>query len=195
MELTPESFASLRLAWTLWMLGYPDQALTRSQEALTLASESCHAYSLAFALNFAALLHQWRRERESALEKAEATIALSREQGFVYWLAVAMFIRGWALVEQGLVEKGIEDMRQGMTGCQSMRAALGEVNRLFHLAEAYGKQGHAEAGLHILADALSTVHKPRNIIVSRSYIGSKGNYCCSEPQHRIDLQRSFSRRR
>ena len=40
------------------VLGYPDQALKRSQEALTLAQELSHPYSLAFALNFAAWLHQ-----------------------------------------------------------------------------------------------------------------------------------------
>ncbi len=28
--------------WTLWLLGYPDQALQRSHEALTLAQELAH---------------------------------------------------------------------------------------------------------------------------------------------------------
>jgi hypothetical protein len=39
---------------TLWLLGYPEQALQRSHEALTLAQELSHSYSLVFALNFAA---------------------------------------------------------------------------------------------------------------------------------------------
>ena len=37
-------------SWTLWMLGYPDQALQRNQDALTLAQELSHPHSLAFAL-------------------------------------------------------------------------------------------------------------------------------------------------
>jgi predicted ATPase len=45
-------------AATLWWLGYPDQALQRSHEALTLARELAHPYSLGFALFFAAMLHQ-----------------------------------------------------------------------------------------------------------------------------------------
>ena len=45
-------------AWTLWMLGYPDQALQRSQEALTLAQELSHPFSLALGPLFAARLHQ-----------------------------------------------------------------------------------------------------------------------------------------
>ena len=55
-------FALSMVAWTLWFLGYPDQALKRSHEALTLAQELSHPYSLAFALVFAAVLHQFRRE-------------------------------------------------------------------------------------------------------------------------------------
>ena len=41
-----QSYACL----ALWFLGYPDQALKRSQEALTLAQELSHPFSLAFAL-------------------------------------------------------------------------------------------------------------------------------------------------
>jgi hypothetical protein len=39
-------------AWTLWLLGYADQALQRGQEALTLAQEIAHPFTLAFALSW-----------------------------------------------------------------------------------------------------------------------------------------------
>jgi tetratricopeptide (TPR) repeat protein len=37
-------------AMALWLLGYPQQALRRSHEALTVAENAAHPYSLAFAL-------------------------------------------------------------------------------------------------------------------------------------------------
>ena len=49
-------------AWGLWSLGYPDQTLKRSYEALTLAKGLSHPFSLATALYSAAVLHQFRRE-------------------------------------------------------------------------------------------------------------------------------------
>ena len=52
-------------ALALWPLGYPDQALKRIQEALTLARELAHPYSLAYALGFAARIHQFRREGQA----------------------------------------------------------------------------------------------------------------------------------
>src|SRR5262249_30764588 len=46
------------LSWTLWVLGYPDQALKRSHETLTLAQELVHPPSLASGLYFASMFHQ-----------------------------------------------------------------------------------------------------------------------------------------
>jgi predicted ATPase len=49
------------VAWHLWLLGYPEQALTRSHEAITLAQELSHPHSLASALDYAAFGHCYRR--------------------------------------------------------------------------------------------------------------------------------------
>jgi tetratricopeptide (TPR) repeat protein len=38
------------LAWTLWLLGFPAQALERSREAIALAQELAHPFSLVQAL-------------------------------------------------------------------------------------------------------------------------------------------------
>jgi hypothetical protein len=34
----------------LWFLGYPDQGLAQSQQAVTLAQQIAHPYSLGYAL-------------------------------------------------------------------------------------------------------------------------------------------------
>ena len=69
-------------AWALWYLGYPDQGLAQSQEAVTLAQQIAHPFSLSFALSCAAVFHQFRREVRAAQEHAEAAISLATEQGF-----------------------------------------------------------------------------------------------------------------
>src|SRR5262249_36754248 len=69
-------------AWTLWQLGYADQGLTRSHEAVTLAQQSAHPLSLGFALIVAAVIHQLRREVSDVQEYAESVISLATEQGF-----------------------------------------------------------------------------------------------------------------
>ena len=65
-------------AWTLWYLGYPDQSLQLSHEALGLAQERGYPWILAWALFYAGILRCFRREAPAAQERAEATIALAR---------------------------------------------------------------------------------------------------------------------
>jgi predicted ATPase len=146
-------------AWTLWALGYPDQALKASDRSLSLAQELAHPASLAAALSFAAVVHQFRREREAVQQLAEALIGLSTEQGDAERLARGTILRGWALFVQGQGAEGMVQMRQGLAALQ---ATGGEVRRplfLALLAEAYGGVGESEEGLHVLAEALAAVEK------------------------------------
>ncbi|MBI3796865.1 MAG: AAA family ATPase [Deltaproteobacteria bacterium] len=146
-------------AYVLWLLGYPNQGLKRSYEALTLARGLSHPHSLAVALGSVAWLHQFRREGQLTQQQAEATVALSAEQGFPFWLAFGTTMQGWALIEQGRIEEGITQICQGMTASQATGAELLRAFFLALLAEAYGKAGQAEEGLATLAEALTVVDK------------------------------------
>jgi predicted ATPase len=144
-------------AWALWHLGYPDQALKRSQEALTLAQEMAHPFSHGAALFFAAATHQFRREAQATHERAEIATAFATDQGFPEWVALGTLFRGWALTEQGQEKEGIAQMGQGLV---AHRAIGAEVSRTYYLglvAEVYARMGQAEEGLKVLAEALAFV--------------------------------------
>jgi predicted ATPase len=147
------------VALALWSLGYPDQALRRSREALTLAQELSQPFSLAFVLSQAAHLHHLRREEQATQERAEAGIALAREQGFSRWEAWGTILGGWALAAQGQREAGIAQIRQGLAAWQATGQELGRPFLLAMLAEVYGKVGQAEAGLRVIAEALVLMDK------------------------------------
>ncbi len=141
-------------AQALWNLGYPAQALKRSQEALILAQELSHPHSLAFALGHAARVHQLRREGQAAQTQAETGVALSAEQGFSYWLVEASILRGWALVEEGQREKGIAQMHESVDASRAIGTELDQSYSLILLAEGYGKSHQVGEGLALLAKAL-----------------------------------------
>jgi predicted ATPase len=143
----------------LWTLGYPNQARKRITEALTLARELSHRFSLAFALNLAAALDQYLRDGQAALEQTKALLALAHEQGFPHWLPLGAIRQGWALAELGQAKEGLAGMRQGRETMQAMGAVLNMPLNLAWLAEGYGKTGQAEEGLTLLAEALELVQK------------------------------------
>src|SRR5262249_34119875 len=147
----------LLVAWPLWLLGYPDQALERSREALNLAQELSHPYSLAYALQSAMRLHPFRREVQAAQEQAEALVTLSNQQGFAQWLAGGTMMCGWALTVQGQEGEGMAQMHHGLTAWRAMGIETGLPYWLAMLAEAYGSTGQVEAGRRMLAEALTLI--------------------------------------
>ena len=120
----PGVFSRAFAAWTLWLLGYPEQTLARLHEALALAHELSHPFSLAFAQCFAAFISQFRRDVLAVHEYAEATVTLATEQGFPFWVAGGTSIRGWALAMQGQGEAGMAKVRQGIAAWRATGAAL-----------------------------------------------------------------------
>jgi predicted ATPase len=143
--------------WALWVLGYPDQALRRSHEALCLARELSHPYGLAWALYFAVLVHLLRREGPRIKEPAEEAIALATEQGFAPFLAWVTLFRGWALAMQDHREEGVVQLRQSLAAWRAMGAESLRPYGLALLAEADALVGQLEAGLAVVAEALGVV--------------------------------------
>ena len=153
----PAVGAGVYAAWTLWCLGHPDQSLAKSHEALALARQMAHHYTLAVALCHCALLHQFRRDVQPTEELSEALMALSTEQGFAYWPAVAVAMRGWALAERGQGEAGIAELRSAMATIRAIGTAAELPWYLALLAGAHGIVGQTAEGLDAIAEALALV--------------------------------------
>jgi predicted ATPase len=150
------------LCWAphaLWHLGYPDQALAMSREALARGQQLSHPFGLAVALNYAAMLHQFRREPYAVYERTEAAVALCAEQGFAYYLAWGTTMQGWARAAPGQDEEGIAQIRRGLAALRATGAALRLPYYLALLAEVCGQTGLAAEGLTLLAEALAQAHK------------------------------------
>jgi len=147
-------------ACCLWCLGYPEHALSRSQEALALAQELDHPFSLVDVLYYAGcMLHVMRRDAQALKEDAEEIVRLSDEMGLRAWLPTGTCFGGAALAMLGQVQEGMVQMREGIAVCQSRDVELYLSGTLCSLAEAQAKAGHPEEGLITLAGALALVEK------------------------------------
>ncbi len=103
-------------AWMLCWLGYPDQALTNSHQAITWARELDQPFNLVHALAVAgAAVHLVRKEWHTAQVYAEEAITLSTEQSFPHWLAACTILHGRSLVEQGQLERGTSQLKRGLS--------------------------------------------------------------------------------
>jgi predicted ATPase len=146
-------------AWTLWLLGYPAQALTHIHETLALAHELSHPFSLAWARCLAAFVSQLRRDVPTVYEHAEAAVSLATAQDFPHWVAMGTILRGWALALQGHGEEGMAQVYQGITAYRATGAAVFVPYFCTLLAEVSAHLGHTEGGLQALAEAHTLVEQ------------------------------------
>ncbi len=147
-------------ACCLWCLGYPEQALKQSQEALSLARDLDHPFTLADVLSFAGcLFNEMRRNAQALKENAEELMRLSNEKGLPGWLPTGTRYRGEALAMLGQIQKGISQMREGMAAMESIGVRCYFPGVLRSLAEAQAGAGQPVEGLTTLAEALTLVEE------------------------------------
>ncbi len=149
------------LALSLWHLGYPDQACQKVQEALSMARELSHPFTLAYALFFVAAVHGYRGDHALVYEPNEEMLALSLEHGFPVFVVAGTFFRNLLFLAQGKIEivEGIAQIRQSIDSFRAMGAVSGLPVFLAVLAEVQMGAGQIEEGLASLAEARATADK------------------------------------
>jgi class 3 adenylate cyclase len=136
-----------------WHLGYPDRALQTAEEGLALAREVAHPFSIALALDYLAMLHQFRREPEAALRSAAEARSLCLEHRFDYYGAWSALVRAWALAELGSLEEGLAAYGAALHEFSETGAELRMPHYLCLLAAIQRKAGRRAAGLRLVAKA------------------------------------------
>jgi len=144
--------------YDLWFLGYPDRALKRAKEALALAIELDHPFTLLFAAELGARLHRWRRDVPAVQELAEILRTLATEHG-VELAGVGLGIhRAWMLSQQGQHEEGIAQLTAALAAWEAIDMANHLPEWLAMLAEMQGQAGRPQEGLSTLDEALDIVN-------------------------------------
>lgn len=139
--------------WVLWMLGYPDQALRVSSDAMVLAREIGYAPSMAMAAHGASLVHGWRGEWSEARRRSEEAVEMAIQHELPFWLGIATVGLGAIMSEQGQHEEGLTRMRAGLDACLRTGSRIGLAQKLVEIAEAHGKLGQYAQALGALAEA------------------------------------------
>jgi predicted ATPase len=146
-------------ALTLTLMGYLDQALRRSDEAIAHAETLSHRPSTAFALLQACYCHFFRHDERLLRQCAAALIAECSKQGFAFWIAAGGIYAGWSKVEGGDVEAGLKQLRDGLARWRAAEAALVMPMHLVVLAEACLRAGRAKDALAAVTEALACVER------------------------------------
>ena len=94
-------------AFLLWIVGYPDRAVARAEEAMALATRLQHPYTLAYALFHCGYLQLWLREPELVRKHALQLLQVVERYDFPIWRALGTCLLGMADAELGRAKEGL----------------------------------------------------------------------------------------
>jgi predicted ATPase len=125
-------------------------------EALNVARELADPQSMTFTLFVGNLVHQLRGEGRQVQDRSGVQVELASEQGYTFFRVTGTILHGWALADQGDLEKGVEQLRQGIADYRAVGSELHVPHYTALLAEVMAKKGQIEEGLNVLGEALLT---------------------------------------
>jgi len=135
---------------TLWLAGDLPGAAAEVETAVALARREAHPFSLALALDYAALLRVFDRDAPGALATAEQAAELCRKYAFSYYLAWSEIAAGWARSQLGDAA-GVQQLQRGIEGLKATGAQLRLPFYYALLAEAHAKAGQPREALAAVA--------------------------------------------
>jgi predicted ATPase len=145
-------------ACCLWCLGYPVQALDRSQEAVALARDFDHAFTLADVLCFGGcVFSEMRRDVTALTEYAEDLMRVSEGMSASSFFGTGICYQGEAMTRLGNAQEGVMRIREGLVIRLAIGARCYHTGILCGLAEGHARADQPEKGLTVLAEAFNMV--------------------------------------
>jgi predicted ATPase len=154
------AFFSYR-SFALWLLGYPDAALSDSHEALTAAREIGQAATSMYALCHALIPTILCGDLGAAARQTQELLALADEKSAPHWKAQGTMTQGWL---EALTEKTSSAPSLISAGIAAYRSA-GSTHwlplRFTHLATAHAEFGHFDDAWRSIGEAIMIVEKTK----------------------------------
>lgn len=180
----PGITARIILARTLWILGEVDKVDAMLQEAIQMARELEHPFTLAFALGTACWISSTLHEADRTLSLADEAIAISTKYSFDLGLAWAMSSKGWALAEMG-DEDGLGILMEGISAKQTTGASLNNTHTLALLAALYLQRKRIDEGLGVIEEALGIASTQGEQFWQAELLRLKGDLLLEQPHHSV----------
>ena len=144
-------------ALSLWVLGYPDAAMSDTENAIRDARETGQAASLMYALMMAPVTQTLCGAYATAKAVVEELVALADEKRALLWRASGTMIQGQLLLISGKAPAAIQTIDAGLSAFRSTGATVFVPFFLSWLTSAYAEAGRSDDARHCVGEAMAVV--------------------------------------
>jgi len=144
-------------SWTLWLLGYPQAALTDAEEGLNYARKTSQAATLMYALYHTSFSHIHCGSYAAAKEEADELVTLANEKGSSFWKAHGLSMQGCLCALTGKASEAVDLINSGIIGLRPTRATAFLPSYLSCLARASAELGQSDEASRCIEGVTSAI--------------------------------------
>jgi predicted ATPase len=146
------------MARTLWLLGYPDQAVRFVRETVDKLAAT-EPVTICIALIWGACVFRWTGDLASADECIDRVIPHAERHALTPYQAVAYGLKGEVLIQRGEVETGVELLRSSLATLYAERYELYATEFNGSLAQGFAMMGRLDEALPTIDKSIDQVKR------------------------------------
>jgi tetratricopeptide (TPR) repeat protein len=180
------------LGRTLWLQGYPTQAIQRAHETVKDAASMDHPVTLCIALMWAALVLLWTGDLEAADNHTSRFIAHAKSYSLTPYLAVGRGVKAQLAIQRGDAKGGVEDLKQCLEELHAARYELLTTTFNISLIQGLLAIGRFDEGMTMIDETIRLVEANGDRVFMPELLRVKGNALLSLPESPLEqVQRCF----
>jgi predicted ATPase len=142
-------------SWDLWLLGYPEAALSDADQAVSDARQLGQAATLIYALWHASVTQTEYGNYATASAQLEEATALAEEKGAAFWKGIATMVQGRVLALTGDSLNAIQAVTSGIAAVRSAGGRILFAVHLTCLGRAYAELGQFDDAWRSIDEAMA----------------------------------------
>jgi predicted ATPase/DNA-binding winged helix-turn-helix (wHTH) protein len=184
--------ARIALARTLWLRGFPDQAVRVAGETVDEAAGLGHPVTLCIALIWAVSVYHWIGDWVRAEQSIERFIAHANRYSLVPYHAVGLGVRGELSIKRGDAEAGIDMLRRALESLHADRYEL--LTSAFNstLAQGLATTGLMDQAFALIDETIALVERNGDLFNLPELLRIRGEFLASK-ENIEQAQACFSR--
>jgi predicted ATPase len=165
LNVDPKSANLFHSAQSIWMLGYPEQALRINDATAAHSRQVGHPFALAWALTVGAALFDYLGEPDEWLKRIEEAGRVACENSLPFFMECVVPIwSGMALIRKGQTAEGIASLERGLVVWKGVwKEGGGRVASPHYksvLAEGMAQIGDLAGALDLIDEVIAQVERP-----------------------------------
>lgn len=192
-QIDPKLAGLSQSALALWILGYPERALKRRDEAVILGERLGQPVSKVYASVFCGcMLSALLRDRDEVGSYAKSVLSITEDFGVVSWATFGRYFSVWMDAETLIAANALSTLDEEMVGCRKLNPGYQALLLGLH-AEVLDKAGEHEKALAILDSAEIYQDQGGDRLYAAELCRIRGQVALNEAGDALGAEQSFKK--